>query len=269
MEITEYPYIEKELLNPCFAYFKENGIALHDAYKIKCYSDHSIFKYLIFIDRSEEKDKDDSNTYLYYHIHFFVLCNNKVVMYYNGYWTNLKNLLTHDAFISNLRNTNEALYIKALDYRQYLVDKCIEYSKKDGFHYIRKTPKIAFTYLDKHTVIDVNDHYVNIGDDFRFYNLESSSNMEGISDRAWLIRNAREIIASYIRLDFDIESDDEITQFYFMGTEHYVESIGNYFVRHPLEFRKNSIGLEIAKGFFKTESKPVSDEYTFKSLPLS
>ncbi len=224
-------------------YVNQNEIEMDD-YELECYESSIPNQcYFIFIDHCGE-DSEHPNFPLYDHIHIFAVEDENVIMHFNGYWINLKNLLTSADFIAWICNDSIDVGEKADLFLNLIKNICSCYVREEDLKIDGTKTEIAYRYLEQYSNLDINDNYVFIGDKFRFLIP---------FDHPFYISNTRKILERHIRLNFDIESDDDEMRDYL--EEYTADKLAKYngfLVRHSIKNKKEEAEKMLSEHFKST-----------------
>lgn len=198
MDLIEENVINGNALKACLKYLEERKINLND-FDVRRYSSYGLYEYYMFVDHCDEFDPDCPIASMYSGIHMFAIQDENVVMHFSGFWISLKNFILRDSFLYHLYEVKKELGEKALTYKKTLFPELFK-EEKEGFTTELDEAKKVLDVLEKKVMLDANDQYVFIGDEYEF--IDSKDKMEHILA-------TRHLLTRFIRLNFDIESATE------------------------------------------------------------
>lgn len=220
MELFEENVINGNALQACLKYLEGKCVKLND-FDIRRYSSIGLYEYYMIVDHCDEYDPEYPIISMYSHVHMFALQDDKVTMYFNGFWITLKNFIMQDSFVYNLLDIRKELGDKAIAYKKTLFPELFE-EDNDGIRTDSNKAKEVLDFFEKTLSIDTTDHYVFVGDEYDF--------IDG-KDKVEHIFATRHLLTRFIRLNFDIESKTEDMQKYVEASKgnRLQESNGYYY----------------------------------------
>lgn len=220
MELFEENVINGNALQACLKYLEGKGVELND-FDVRRYSSIGLYEYYMFVDHCDEYDPEYPIISMYSHVHMFALQDDKVTMYFNGFWITLKNFIMQDSFVYNLLDIRKELGDKAIAYKKTLFPELFN-GDSDGIRTDSNETKEVLDFFENTLSIDTTDHYVFVGDEYDFIDDK---------DKVEHIFATRHLLTRFIRLNFDIESKTEDMQKYVEASKgnRLQESNGYYY----------------------------------------